>query len=89
MAVTRAEGVLDTVVDGKAVLINPAGTQVVDLNPMGSLVWSGIDGQREISDLAELVQQSLKGAADVPRSQIVADVAAFIEELRRLELVLL
>jgi hypothetical protein len=88
VAVVRAEGVLDTVVNGKAVLINPAGTQVVDLNALGSLVWAGIDGQREASDLVTLVQESLKATAEVPRAQIAADVAAFLAELIRLELVL-
>ncbi len=87
MAVVRAEGVLDTVVDGKAVLINSAGTQVVDLNVMGSLVWSGIDGRRELADLVDLVQESLDDQSEVPRAQIEADVSAFLSELTRLELV--
>src|SRR5690349_6755736 len=87
VAVVRTDGVLDTVVDGKAVLINAAGTHVVDLNPMGSLVWSGIDGQRELEDLVDLVQQSLSDPSAVPRAQLEADVSAFLNELVRLELV--
>ena len=87
MAVVRAEGVLDTVVDGQSVLINPAGTQVVDLNALGSVVWACIDGQRGVVDLGDLGQPSLKDPEKVPHPQLAAYVAAFLEELIRLELV--
>ena len=87
MAVTRADGVLDEVVDGKAVLIGAAGTHVVDLNPLGTLVWSGLDGRREVPDLVELVRQALDDPEAVPASQVEADVTAFLAELERLELI--
>jgi hypothetical protein len=87
VAVTRADGVLDEIVDGKAVLIGAAGTHVVDLNPLGTLVWSGLDGQREVADLVELVRQALGDPDSIPAPRVEADVAAFLAELERLELV--
>ena len=87
MALARAEGVLDTVVDGKAVLIGASGTHVVDLNTVGTLVWSGLDGTRELPDLVELVRGAMADPDEVPRTRIEADVSAFLAELRRLELV--
>lgn len=87
MAVTRADGVLDTVVEGKAVLIGAAGTHVVDLNPLGTLVWQGLDGEREVGDLVELVRQALDDADSVPSARVEADVTAFLAELERLDLV--
>ena len=87
MALTRADGVLDEIVDGKAVLIGAAGTHVVDLNPLGTLVWSGLDGEREVADLVELVRQSLTDPDAIPAPRVEADVTAFLAELERLELV--
>jgi hypothetical protein len=87
VAVRRADGVVEAMVEGKAVLIGPAGTHVVDLNEVGSVVWAGIDGERELTDLVELVRRALDDPERVPVVQVVKDVAAFLDELRRLELV--
>jgi hypothetical protein len=87
VALARAEGVLDSVVDGKAVLIGSAGTHVVDLNAIGTLVWSSLDGTRELADLVELVRTALDDPQRVPAQRVEADVVAFLDELRRLELV--
>jgi hypothetical protein len=83
----RVDGVLDSELDGKSVLINAAGSHVVDLNPVGSLVWSGIDGQRELPDLVELVRAAVDDPDTVPPQQIATDVKAFLEELERLGLI--
>jgi hypothetical protein len=87
VAVTRADGVLDTVVEGKAVLIGAAGTHVVDLNPIGTLVWRGLDGERDVPQLVDLVRDALTDPTAVPAQRIEADVTAFLAELERLELV--
>jgi hypothetical protein len=87
VALARAEGVLDSTVEGKAVLIGAAGTQVVDLNPLGTLVWGGLDGTRELADLVDLVRDALADPDAVPRARIEADVSAFLDRLSSLELV--
>lgn len=87
MALAQAEGVLQTVVDGKAVLIGAAGTHVVDLNTVGTIVWSGLDGTRELPELVELVRAAMEDPDEVPRARIETDVSAFLAELTRLELV--
>jgi hypothetical protein len=60
---------------------------VVDLNTVGTIVWSGLDGRRELPDLVELVRAAMEDPDEVPRARIETDVAAFLAELTRLELV--
>lgn len=87
MGVARAEGVLDDVVDGRAVLIGSAGTHVVELNAVGSLVWNGLDGKRDVADLVELVRSALDDQDTVPAAQIETDVVTFLDKLKKLDLV--
>ena len=85
-AITRAPGVLDDVVDGRAMLIDSSGAQVVELNGVGSLVWAAIDGTRDVPALVEQVRAAVEDGPGPER--IEADVRAFLTELTRLELVL-
>lgn len=87
MAIARADGVLEDTVDGKAVLIGPAGTQIVELNALGSVVWRAIDGHRDVVDLAQVVQSKLADPAEVQLDQIEADIRSLLSELTQLELV--
>ena len=87
MALRRADGVLDDEVDGRAMLIGSAGTHVIELNALGSLVWAALDGAREVPDLVIVVQEALDDPTAVPASQISADIEAFLAELERLALV--
>ncbi len=87
MAIIRATGVLEDTVEGKAVLIGTKGTQIVELNALGSLVWAAIDGQREVIDLADVVRANLADPGEVTAERIQADVRALLAELTRLELV--
>jgi hypothetical protein len=86
MAITRVPGVHSDVVDGTSILIGPAGTHVIELNAMGSLVWRAIDGQRELPELVTEVLAAV-GPDQVTSDQVGADVAAFVAELTRLDLV--
>lgn len=87
MAVTRTAGVLTDDVDGQTFLIGPAGTHIIELNAVGSVVWAAIDGTREIDDLVGVVQRECAGADQQPVAQVRQDVVAFLDELRRLQLV--
>jgi hypothetical protein len=68
-------------------LVGPSGTHVVELNPVGSVVWGAIDGTRTVADLVSAVRAELNADERVSVAQIEGDVQAFLDELRRLELV--
>ena len=82
--VGRADGVVHEVVDGRAVLVDPSGMQLITLNEVGSLVWEALAEPGDARSLTD----ALRGRfADVDESRIEADVSAFLDELRSAGLV--
>ncbi|MBA3956158.1 MAG: PqqD family protein [Acidimicrobiia bacterium] len=57
----RSPDVTYEIVDGRAMLIDAAGTEIITLNPVGSLVWSALDGERGVAGLAEHLLPELEG----------------------------
>jgi hypothetical protein len=49
----RVEGVLHQAVDGRAMLIAPAGDEVVVLNPTGSAVWDALADGGDVESLTD------------------------------------
>jgi hypothetical protein len=80
----RADNVIFEVVEGKAVLVAPNGDELITLNPLGTMVWETLDGERDANGIAELLRGEF---ADVPMERLEADVQAFLDQLRSLDLV--
>ena len=83
MIVQRRRGVTSEVVDGQAVLIAPAGKEVITLNAVGTLVWGALEAPRAVEDV---VDELLPRFTGVERQQLEEDVLAFVHELRDSEL---
>ena len=83
-AYRRADGVLSEVIGDKAALVNPEGTELLTLNPVGTLVWEALP---EAGNIDELVARVTGACGDAPADQVAADVSAFLAELRDLGLV--
>ena len=63
MIVQRRPGVTSEVVDGQAVLIAPAGKEVITLNAVGTLVWGGIIYMTsEVMDKRDLARKRIQAA---------------------------
>ncbi len=80
----RAEGVLAEVLDGRAALVNPEGTELLTLNPVGSVVWEALEGEQSLDGLVAAVSAA---CSPVPPG-VVADVQRFVDELCSLGLVM-
>lgn len=80
----RAEGVLAEVLDGRAALVNPAGTELFTLNPVGSVVWGALDGEQGLDVLVGAV---ISACGPVAQDVVAADVQRFLDELRTLGLI--
>ena len=80
----QADRVLADTLDGKAVLVNPSGTELFTLNPVGSVVWGALDGG---ADLDALVAAVVEACAPVDEAVVRPDVAKFVEELCELGLI--
>lgn len=59
-------------------LIDPSGTEILTLNPVGTLVWEALDGRSEASQLAVRLLPQL---SEVTREELEQDVAEFLAEL--------
>jgi hypothetical protein len=69
---------------GGAVVLNVASGDYYGLNRMGTLVWSLIDGSRTETALVG----ELAGRFAAAPGQLEADVARFVAELRKRQLLL-
>jgi hypothetical protein len=84
MAWQRSPNVVYEVVDGQAVLVDPDGVELITLNPVGTVVWEALDGEREASELAADLVDRFDG---VSRSQLEVDIAEFLTEVDAVGLV--
>jgi hypothetical protein len=84
MSWRRADGVLFEVVDGRAMLINSAGQELITLNPVGSMVWAALDGRHDAAELAAGLIDKMDG---VNAATLEHDIASFVAELAALDLV--
>jgi coenzyme PQQ synthesis protein D (PqqD) len=80
----RTEDAQYEVVEGKAIIIDPAGTEVVTLNELGTLVWQSLDGGHEVGTLADELAGRFPG---VSRQQLEDDVRAFLSDLEDSKLI--
>ena len=78
-----ADVVFDVVVD-RAILLDGAGTELITLNAVGTVVWHELDGRRDADELAADLLDRFVG---VEFDELRADIAAFLDELAALGLV--
>jgi hypothetical protein len=76
--------VLSEVLDGRAMLVAPDGTELITLNPTGTAVWDSLADATEPSVIAARLQET---RTDVPLDVLEADVRAFLTELEEAALV--
>ncbi len=77
-----ANGVLWEEVDVKVMLIDQASSELVTLNPVGSLIWRTLAAApTSAARLAEIVNGAFP---EVSLTQATADVETFLDELVRL-----
>jgi Coenzyme PQQ synthesis protein D (PqqD) len=74
-----APGVLAEQIDGRALLIDAGSSELVTLNPVGSVVWEALrSGLETVEQLVAVVASTFE---DAPADLLEEDVAAFLAEL--------
>lgn len=81
--ISQSNSVVFEVVDDRAVLVDPSGSELITLNPVGSLIWEAL---AEPTDAESITERLLPKFEDVTRDELHADIIAFIEELTELGL---
>ena len=74
----RAEGVLAEVLDDRAMLVAPDGTELITLNPTGPAVWETLADEGDPAALAAKLHEQ---RPEVPLDRLEADVRDFLTEL--------
>jgi len=76
----RSPNVISEVVDDRAMLVSPDGSELLSLNAVGTMVWQLLDEHE--GDVGRLADALLAEFEDVSREQLERDVAEFIATLR-------
>ena len=84
MIFRRADNVGLQVVDERAFLLDERGTEMIVLNPVGTMVWEALDGVSAASAIAESLATSFE---DVSLEQLESDIREFLDELAGIGLV--
>lgn len=66
------------VVDGEAVIVEPRNGMVNVLSGVGTRIWELLDGVRDVSDIAGILQDEY----EVTREQAESDAREFLEDLK-------
>lgn len=72
------------VTDGRAVLLNAEGSELITLNPTGTAIWQALDGETDASGVATRLVEVFEGTTV---DELGADIEGFLAELVRLGLV--
>jgi hypothetical protein len=75
--VPKRTRVASRVIDGQAVVIQPALAEVSMLNEVGSAVWEAIDGRTAEDEIARRIAD----AFEVESATAAEDVGGFLDEL--------
>jgi hypothetical protein len=67
-----------------AMVVVPGRAEVQILNPVGTRVWSLIDGERSVLQIIE----ALTGEYDVDETQLERDVREFVDSLDQRDMLL-
>lgn len=78
MRYEQLDGVLHQVVEGRAMLISPAGEEVIVLNGTGTAVWEALAESDDVATLVAAVHAAHPGVAV---ETISTDVERFLGEL--------
>ena len=80
----RVDGVFFEITGDRAVLLDSSGTELITLNPVGTVVWQTLDTPRSAAEVAEQLHATFP---DVPRAQLLDDAEQFLVELAEAQLV--
>ena len=72
------------VVEGRAILVHPDGTELVTLNPVGTMVWEALAEARDPEALADELTGHVGAVA---RDDLERDCTRFVAQLQELGLV--
>lgn len=84
MGIRRREGVSFEPSGDRVVILDDSATEMTTLNPVGSLIWMALDGERGVDALAKDLVAEFDG---VDEATLRADIEDFVSNLAEIGLV--
>lgn len=78
MAIRRRDGVSFEPSGDTVVILDPDGTEMTTLNPVGAVIWRAFDGNRTAAELAAALITDFDGTTV---DELERDIEDFAEEL--------
>jgi hypothetical protein len=76
----RVEGIAWREIEGEAVLVNVRSDEVMHLNPAASFLWSSLDGQASLEEIALSMTDSFEVELDTALTDTIAFAASLVEQ---------
>ncbi|MBN2026747.1 MAG: PqqD family protein [Actinobacteria bacterium] len=76
----RVEGIAWRMIEGEAVLVNVRSDEVMHLNPAASFLWSSLDGQLSLEDIASSITAEYDVELDTALSDALDFAGSLIEQ---------
>jgi hypothetical protein len=77
MSYKRVTGLPWQIVGENAVIIDPRSNKIHELDPVGTVIWSSLDGEHEADDIAAIVSENFTSE----EAMVVSDIYEFCETL--------
>lgn len=77
MSYKRVAGLPWQIVGESAVIIDPRSNKIHELDPVGTVIWSNLDGEQNAEDIAEVISQNFTSE----EAMVVSDIDEFCETL--------
>jgi hypothetical protein len=73
----RAQGIAWRIVEGEAILVNARKDEVIQLDPVGAFIWSRLNGQLSLEEVAHAVVEEF----EVTQEKATEDILEFAGRL--------
>ena len=76
----RVEGIAWRLIEEEAVLVNVRRDEVMHLNAVASFLWTNLDGEASLADIAQSMTEEYEVDADTALTDTVAFAADLVEQ---------
>lgn len=76
----RAGGIAWRIIEDEAVLVDVRGDEVLHLNPTASFMWSMLDGQTSLEEIAARMTEEFKVEKEVALRDVVEFASRLLEK---------
>lgn len=77
MSYKRVAGLPWQIVGENAVIIDPRSNKIHELDPVGTVIWSSLDGQSGADDIASRISENFSSE----EAMVISDIDEFCETL--------